>query len=46
MGVELREVAEYLAGQNMNVDVESVSFATQFPRYVVTSVCAWGVGGC
>ncbi|GJE99251.1 hypothetical protein PsYK624_155010 [Phanerochaete sordida] len=29
---KLREVAEYLAGQNLNVDVETVSFATQFPR--------------
>ncbi|KAF7345347.1 hypothetical protein MVEN_01552300 [Mycena venus] len=28
----LREVAEFLAGQNMAVDVETVSFAQHFPR--------------
>ncbi|EKM50568.1 uncharacterized protein PHACADRAFT_263919 [Phanerochaete carnosa HHB-10118-sp] len=29
---KLREVAEYLAGQNLNFDVETVSFSMQFPR--------------
>lgn len=28
----LREVAEYLAGQNLDVDVETVSLAQHFPR--------------
>jgi len=28
----LREVAEYLAGQTLSVDVETVSFAQHFPR--------------
>ncbi|GLB41615.1 putative dna-binding protein [Lyophyllum shimeji] len=28
----LREVAEYLAGQNLNVDVDTVAFAQHFPR--------------
>ncbi|KAF9026289.1 hypothetical protein BDZ89DRAFT_1067640 [Hymenopellis radicata] len=28
----LREVAEYLAGQNLSVDVDTVSFAMHFPR--------------
>ena len=30
----LREVAEYLAGQTLAVDVETVSFAMHFPRFV------------
>ncbi|KAK7686344.1 hypothetical protein QCA50_010568 [Cerrena zonata] len=30
----LREVAEYLAGQTLSVDVESVTFAQHFPRQV------------
>lgn len=29
----LREVAEYLAGQNLDVDVETVSLAQHFPRF-------------
>ena len=28
----LREVAEYLAGQTLVVDVETVNFAMHFPR--------------
>ncbi len=31
----LREVAEYLAGQNLSVDVDTVSFAMHFPRYAL-----------
>ena len=30
----LREVAEYLAGHNLDVDVETVSFAQHFPRFL------------
>jgi hypothetical protein len=30
----LREVAEYLAGQTLAVDVETVSLAQHFPRFV------------
>lgn len=30
--VALREVAEYLAGQTLSVDVETVTFAQHFPR--------------
>ena len=30
----LREVAEYLAGQTLSVDVETVTFAMHFPRFV------------
>jgi hypothetical protein len=30
----LREVAEYLAGQNLDVDVETVSLAQHFPRFL------------
>jgi hypothetical protein len=30
----LREVAEFLAGQTLTVDVETVSFAQHFPRRV------------
>jgi hypothetical protein len=30
----LREVAEFLAGQTLDVDVETVSFAQHFPRQV------------
>lgn len=29
----LREVAEYLAGQTLSVDVETVNFAMHFPRF-------------
>ena len=29
----LREVAEYLAGQTLAVDVETVNFAMHFPRF-------------
>lgn len=29
----LREVAEYLAGQTLTVDVETVNFAMHFPRF-------------
>ncbi|KZW00449.1 hypothetical protein EXIGLDRAFT_721964 [Exidia glandulosa HHB12029] len=32
----LREVAEFVAGQNISVDVESVTFTQQFPRKVFT----------
>jgi hypothetical protein len=32
--VALREVAEYLAGQVLAVDVETVTFAMNFPRFV------------
>ncbi|KAM5531485.1 hypothetical protein V8D89_014875 [Ganoderma adspersum] len=31
----LREVAEYLAGQTLEVDVETVNFSLTFPRYVL-----------
>lgn len=31
----LREVAEFLAGQTLTVDVETVSFAQHFPRSVL-----------
>jgi hypothetical protein len=31
----LREVAEFLAGQTLTVDVETVSFTQQFPRQVL-----------
>lgn len=37
MLLALREVAEYLAGQTLAVDVETVTFAQHFPRYVVSS---------
>jgi len=30
----LREVAEYLAGQSLSVDVDTVKLAQHFPRYV------------
>ena len=30
----LREVAEFLAGQTLSVDVETVTFAQHFPRRV------------
>jgi hypothetical protein len=30
----LREVAEFLAGQTLSVDVDTVNFAQHFPRYV------------
>jgi len=30
----LREVAEYLAGQTLAVDVETVNFAMHFPRFL------------
>lgn len=36
----LREVAEYLAGQNLAVDVDSVTFTQQFPRCVPGGECA------
>lgn len=29
----LREVAEFLAGQTLSVDVETVAFAQHFPRF-------------
>ncbi|KAF9006205.1 DNA-binding protein [Cyathus striatus] len=32
----LREVAEYLAGQTLSVDVETVTFSTNFPRKTYT----------
>ena len=32
--VALREVAEYLAGQTLSVDVETVNFAMSFPRFL------------
>lgn len=32
----LREVAEYLAGQTLAVDVETVTFAMHFPRFFDT----------
>ena len=35
----LREVAEFLAGQTLEVDVETVNFSLTFPRYVYTSAC-------
>ena len=31
--IALREVAEYLAGQTLAVDVETVNFAMHFPRF-------------
>lgn len=31
----LREVAEFLAGQSLAIDVDTVTLAQQFPRYVV-----------
>lgn len=34
MVVALREVAEFLAGQVLAIDVETVTFAQHFPRYV------------
>jgi hypothetical protein len=30
----LREAAEYLAGQVLTVDVETITFAMNFPRFV------------
>jgi hypothetical protein len=39
----LREVAEFLAGQTLSVDVETVSFAQHFPRYVSLSVYTGGI---
>jgi hypothetical protein len=32
--IALREVAEYLAGQTLDVDVDAVDFAMNFPRFV------------
>lgn len=43
-GVEfaaLREVAEYLAGQTLTVDVETVNFAMHFPRFLMNFVFSW-----
>ena len=37
--VALREVAEYLAGQTLEVDVETVNFSLTFPRYVFNRSC-------
>lgn len=38
----LREVAEYLAGQTLAVDVETVNFAMHFPRFVDILSCMLG----
>lgn len=35
--IALREVAEFLAGQVLAVDVETVSFAQHFPRFAICS---------
>ena len=32
--IALREVAEFVAGQSLTVDVDTVTFTQQFPRYV------------
>ena len=40
--VALREVAEYLAGQTLEVDVETVNFSLTFPRCVHS--CCWRLG--
>ena len=32
--IALREVAEYLAGQTLSVDVETINFAMHFPRFL------------
>lgn len=37
----LRDVAEFLAAQTLSVDVETVNFATQYPRCVF-STCSFG----
>ena len=37
----LREVAEYLAGQTLSVDVETVNFAMHFPRFFDTFRIFW-----
>ena len=42
--VALREVAEYLAGQTLAVDVETVSFAMHFPRFFDAFRVSFGVG--
>ena len=34
----LREVAEFVAGQTLTVDVETVTFAQHFPRCVLIGV--------
>ena len=39
----LREVAEYLAGQTLAVDVETVSFAMHFPRFFDVFRVFWGL---
>jgi len=39
--VALREVAEYLAGQTLAVDVETVTFAMNFPRFFDTVRVFW-----
>jgi hypothetical protein len=31
----LREVAEFVAGQTLTVDVDTVTFTQQFPRYLL-----------
>ena len=40
----LREVAEYLAGQTLDVDVEAVDFAMNFPRFVRSCQALWRPG--
>ncbi len=38
VSLALREVAEFLAGQTLSVDVETVMFAQHFPRQVINYV--------
>jgi hypothetical protein len=35
----LREVAEYIAGQSLSVDVDTVTITQHFPRYVLSPSC-------
>lgn len=37
--VALREVAEFVAGQTLTVDVETVTFSQHFPRRVYLILC-------
>lgn len=39
----LREVAEYIAGQSLTVDVDTVTITQHFPRHVLSSSLSYNL---